>query len=690
MPRQIRETEGKEIEGTCKIRKRGCSSSSSSSLVRKYRFKRAILVGKRFGSGTPVPTWKLGMKSPPLEMQNGEFYRMTSCNKNGGGKGTSSREMTAAMAVSARKLAATLWETNGVHSPPAKAKKNLDDKKELRSREKDSQSGSLPPYLSDPFHSPVSEGIDRSRGGGGHRRRSSAAISQKLQLTEYNNLGRLDSVSNASLMEVETKPRGETPSGHIVGIKTRLKDVSNGLITSKELLKVLNRVWGLEDHHHQQHHHHPHSSTTSLVSALKLELDRARVQVDQLIQDQRCNRNEINHVMKRFAEEKEAWKSKERERIRESISSIAAELEVEKKLRRQSERLNKKLGKELADTKAHLSKALKELESEKRARDILEQVCDELASGIGEDRAEVEVMKRESEKVREEVEKEREMLHLADVLREERVQMKLSEAKYHFEEKNAAVDKLKSELEAYLRNKASKEDGEDGSPPQSGRSEELRIFLRKVGLGSHQNGGGIKVLDQGEVEDGEEHEEEEDSGESDLHSIELNMDSNSRSYAWNFDCGDGDAAAQDDDSKRSSVEVFKGRKSLSEKIQWGSICLKRGTSDGVACESGTNCHENSDGTDKGRFSDVASLARRKDNEDETKKYRSVKSLRDHISKLASVQGFASPTRQWGQSLPMQDPGSVWESPRVLLTGSTLKTRPAAGIRSEHKTSTPKQ
>ncbi|KAJ4954435.1 hypothetical protein NE237_011218 [Protea cynaroides] len=77
---------------------------------------------------------------------------------------------------------------------------------------------------------------------------------------------------------------------------------------------------------------------------------------------------------------------------------------------------------------------------------LMEEVCEALARNIGEDKAEVEELKRESAKVREEVEKEREMLQLADVLCEERVQMKLSEAKFQFEEKNAAVDKLRNEL----------------------------------------------------------------------------------------------------------------------------------------------------------------------------------------------------------------------------------------------------
>lgn len=131
------------IHESCKIRKRGCSSSSStSSKVHNYRFKRAILVGKtRRGVGsrssTPVPTWKT-----------------TSSVPRGGAVESPKYESSKSRPVSARKLAATLWEMNEMPSP-----KVMEEKKLLKGREKMRSvfSGSLPPHLSDPSHSPVSE-----------------------------------------------------------------------------------------------------------------------------------------------------------------------------------------------------------------------------------------------------------------------------------------------------------------------------------------------------------------------------------------------------------------------------------------------------------------------------------------------------------------------------------------------------
>ncbi|KAK6926537.1 hypothetical protein RJ641_008256 [Dillenia turbinata] len=583
MQRQTRKVETR-VGGRCKVRKRGGSSSSPSSILQNYRFKRAILVGKKGGSSTPVPTWKIGSKSPSP--------RIADCDA------TSLDAIKARQSnISARKLAATLWEINGIP-----LKENLEEKKKTESKNRErilnSKSLPLPQHLSDPSHSPVSERLHQGRGVISHRRRASD-VSQKLQLTNYT-FGGLDSFGNTSLMEIENHCRGHTTTRDTMGTKTLLKNVGKSLATSKELLKALNHIWRMEEQN---------SSSMTLVAALRAEIDRARIQVEQLIQDQRSSRHEINCLMNHFAEEKSAWKRRERDRIQGAIESIARELEIEKKLRRQTERLNKKLGKELADTKASMLKVVKELESERRTKEILEQVCDELARGVGEDRAEFEELKRESAKVRDEVEKEREMLQLADVLREERVQMKLSEAKYQFEEKNAAVEKLRKQLESYLGNKINRENGDEDT--LNSGSGGYGAYLMKNHPGSCQNGE-VEYDDDDDdraVAEGEEREGE-DSADSDLHSIELNMDNISKSYKWIYSCRDGDPGQED--SKRSSVdEMFKGRKSLSEKVQWGSISLTKGNSNSVQLESTTKTQGNTDTLDQERSSEPTLQRQRK-------------------------------------------------------------------------------
>ncbi|XP_024037801.1 myosin-9 isoform X2 [Citrus clementina] len=614
-----------------KIRKRGCSSSASStsSIVQNYRFKRAILIGKRGGGGgsaTPVPTWRL-MRTTPSSV----LRAIDSQSEYGGFVNKAKQHQLqlqqqhqhSQQPVSARKLAATLWEMNEMPSPKLRETSGggggYDERRirrEARARERERErvtrslhSGSLPPHLSDPSHSPVSE--------------------------------------------VETRSRAQTPSGSTVGVKTRLKDVSNALTTSKELLKIINRMWGQEDRP---------SSSMSLVSALHAELERARLQVNQLIQEQRSDQSEISYLMKCFAEEKAAWKNKEREVVGAAIESIAGELEVERKLRRRFESLNKKLGKELAETKHSLLKAVKDLDTEKRARVVIEQVCDELARDINDDKSEVEELKRESAIALEEVEKERGMMQVADVLREERAQIKLSEAKYQLEEKNAAVDKLRSQLEVFLGTKKAKEKGR--SSVNQPTSEEIAAYLSRSHFGSNPTEENDDI--DGEVEDGVEYEE--DSAESDLHSIELNMDNNNKIYNWAYAPG----AALDSRKVPFDEEEIKGRKSTSGKLSKRSTTLQRSISDGVDWGSQAERLQNAgDDLHWGRQSDLDKQAQVLGYGDEMHGYKSAKGLKDQLlssSRIGASRVYASPTR------PLRDHGNAAHERPPMVPAGVSKSR----------------
>ncbi|KAL8501109.1 hypothetical protein ACS0TY_020611 [Phlomoides rotata] len=597
MPRQNLNLDGKVGGRKCKVRKRGCSSSSSSSLVQNYRLKRAFLVGKRVGSTTPVPKWKM-MSSKSPSMENDKAFKYLAAVKGG--------DKAKELSISARKLAATLWEIDGLPSPRVK-REDVEIVRKERILES-SRLGSTALVLSHLIRTPVSEIMDQPKMPA--HRRGASACSHKL-LTADSDLRSTKSPRNYMVEVDQIQNHARSPCRQIVGTKNRLKDVYNGLITSKELLKVMSRVCRLEEQN---------STSLSLFSALKFELDRACIQVCKLIQEQRTKGSEIDNLLRRLEEEKMLWKLKEQDRIRRAITSIGEELEVERKLRKQTERLNKKLGRELAETKACLSKKSGEVESEKRAREILEQVCDELARGIGEDRAEVEEMKRRSAKVCEEVEKEREMLQLADVLREERVQMKLAEAKYQFEEKNEVVDKLRNELEAYLKSKKGEEQG-DGSPNYD-KIKELEKYLRETLPNSyeHQDEKTDDVIaviedddDDDDDDDDEEDEDEDDSGDSDLHSIVLNMDDLSKSFKWK------------NGSKRNSVDKSKGRKSISEKM---------------------NKQETIDEFDKRGLFEFSSKPWKKDVE-EIERYNMIKDLRDHIVSSSKIVS--------SQELPQNDP-----------------------------------
>ncbi|KAK4719784.1 hypothetical protein R3W88_018122 [Solanum pinnatisectum] len=507
------------------------------------------------------------------------------------------------LSVSARKLASTLWETK------------LKDLEEMGWKERVSKLGSAALQ----FHVPVSERMERSKVSS-HRRR-------KLTKADLSN-------QNGCSIELDrTQNYGQTLSRH------HLKDVCHGLTTCKELLQVLSHVWNLKDQK---------STCSSLFAAINTELDWLCDEVSKSIHEHRHNHTEVDVLLQKFEEEKMAWKVKEQDKIHTAITSVAREFKIEKKLRKQTERLNKKLGRELADTKASLSKAVKELEGEKRDRDILEQVCDELARGLGEDRAEMEELKRQSAKIREEVEMEQKILQLADVMREERVQMKLSEAKYQFEEKHAVADKLRNELEAYLRSKKGQEQGCDSLNYET--INELERHFREALPSTHhyqdKEKADVEILDK--EEDGEEG----DSTDSDLHSIELNMGDNSKSHQW---C----TSLQNDPNRLLVSDKNKGRRSISEKFPVQSTSLERETSDGIEWEFCVGEKENVNTIDRGISNflnnggtpEFSSQAWKKDHADETERCKMIKNLCDRIfsaSRITASQGFSGPTKNCSQ------------------------------------------
>lgn len=442
--------------------------------------------------------------------------------------------------MSARKLGNALWELNNTASP--RIPKDLQERRlmtEINTRDRTSGSsmaGCLLHRLSDSAHNPISEMCNRSRTSG--HRRMLPLVHHKFHCQDKIHAA-VDSQSKGSLMENEACFQGRAPRSSLVGSKNCLKDLQNGLVTSKELVKILIRFGGIGK---QQ------TSAISLATALYCELDQALVQVVQLIQAKNSDHGENSHLVRQFVEEKEAWNGKKQEGIRVAVQSMIEEVKNEKKLRRKAERMNEKLIMEMAQMKASLANAGKELESERRTREMIEQVCSEMLRGIGDNKTEVEEMKRESAKIREELQKEREMLQLADEWREERVQMKLSEAKHQFEEKNAAVDQLRFELEAFLAATGR----EDLVNAQRDAADSLDSDCqRRMVHPSRSNMATYPTMDRrvaGEEEDQEESDGT-DSEDSDLHTLELNVNNNNNGYSWRYA-----SAATGDESKLASTK----------------------------------------------------------------------------------------------------------------------------------------
>ncbi|KAJ9153781.1 hypothetical protein P3X46_027184 [Hevea brasiliensis] len=199
-------------------------------------------------------------------------------------------------------------------------------------------------------------------------------------------------------------------------------------------------------------------SAVSVVSALEAELEHARTHIQELEAERRSSKKKLEHFLKKVSEERAAWRSREHEKIRVFIDDIKTDLNHERKNRQRLEIVNSKLVNELAEAKVSAKRFMLDYEKERKARELVEEVCDELAKEIGEDKAEVEALKRESLKLQEEVNEERKMLQMAEVWREERVQMKLVDAKVLLEEKYSQMNRLVADLENFLRSRSAAPD----------------------------------------------------------------------------------------------------------------------------------------------------------------------------------------------------------------------------------------
>lgn len=223
------------------------------------------------------------------------------------------------------------------------------------------------------------------------------------------------------------------------------------LKTSDEVCQIYNQMKRLDEQ----------VRAVSMVSALEAELEQARIRIQELETERRSSKKKLEHFLRKVNEEKASWRSREHEKIRVFIDDMKGDLNRERKNRQRIEILNSKLVNELADAKLLAKRYMQDFEKERKARELIEEVCDELAKEIGEDKAEVEALKRESMKLREEVEEDRKMLQTAEVWREERVQMKLIDAKVALEDKYSQMNKLVTDLEKFLRSRSVAPDEKD-------------------------------------------------------------------------------------------------------------------------------------------------------------------------------------------------------------------------------------
>ncbi|CAM0151653.1 unnamed protein product [Urochloa decumbens] len=190
------------------------------------------------------------------------------------------------------------------------------------------------------------------------------------------------------------------------------------------------------------HHHHP----SPLMEA---ELEKARCHISDLEEERRVTSRRLERFLRKLREEKASWKARVKDKARHAVAA----LREERAHRRQLEQANAKLTREAAEARKLARQQAQSYEAERKAREVMEEACSELTREVEEDQAEVELLRRECLRMREEMEEERRMLQMAEVWREERVQMKLSDAKLALQTKYDHLAQLQAQMEAFLRNK---------------------------------------------------------------------------------------------------------------------------------------------------------------------------------------------------------------------------------------------
>ncbi|EOA26994.1 hypothetical protein CARUB_v10023089mg [Capsella rubella] len=319
---------------------------------------------RRAAPSTPPPTWRLEF-SPP--------HRVGASSA-----AVETKEFLTNPEVSVRKLCADLWETEQFRQRIGLRR--------CRRRDSDVVSPSCGP-LHD--HQPPSRGS--------LRRQIVATCDHGLVRRNGDLLQPISpaSCTSSSLEVVMRRPAFSQTGSSVV------KSASYGLGSSTKLLKVLNRIWSLEEQN---------TANMSLVRALKMELDECRAEI-----------KEVQQREKQSDRRGRKLKEEEAKEVKGVFRSMKKDLDDERKIRKQSETLHRKLTREVCEAKHCLSKALKDLEKERQERVVVENLCDEFAKAVKdyEDKARrVGNKSPMSDKV---------IVQIAEVWNDQRLQMKLEE-----------------------------------------------------------------------------------------------------------------------------------------------------------------------------------------------------------------------------------------------------------------------
>ncbi|XP_027352558.1 uncharacterized protein At5g41620-like isoform X3 [Abrus precatorius] len=437
------------------------SKKKEELMVEKWK-----LVGKRGCPSTPPPTWRLEFPSK----QNGN-------NKNVVQEFLNFPTST----LSARKLCAKLWEIQPHQLAPLPTMSKPGIRLRSHFHHRRDNLLQLSKHMSQTPHSPPHQ----TASGRGLRRHVQTSLVHHRRSVKRNDrtLQPVSPASYSSSMQVEAY--NHINPIHSLEFKGRIRESSHSPESSKELLKVLNHIWCLEEQH---------ASNISVVKALKLELNLSRTQVKELRQEKQLDKLEMENLTKQITENKFVRKNKEHDKIEAAIQSVKEEIEDERRLRKHSESLHRRLARELSEVKYSFSSSLRDLGKERKTRILLENLCDDFAKGIRDCEHELRSLMHNAEKGQVKGDNiDRLILHLSEAWLEERKQMNQVQAGSDLLEIDSIVDKLGVDIETFLRAKRSVNLRRYGNSSSKKLKEiypcshSLDSFLQKEGISALHN-----------------------------------------------------------------------------------------------------------------------------------------------------------------------------------------------------------
>ncbi|CAN6251061.1 unnamed protein product [Urochloa humidicola] len=445
----------------------GGSGSAREPVPLRLRLGKAR---RRAGAGTPASSWKMEDEGAPAA---GAATALVAARRS-------------SASASARQLGASLWE---IHDVAREARR--------RSRIRPPRGGR---GIATGREGGGAEELDQpqSSGGIGRHLADSSLKHHKLHQERSHRIQPFSPASFTSSVGESNVNQTISPTRSL-NIMGRSMRAGYGLQTSTELLKVLNRIWSLEEQH---------TANLSVVNGLRLELQQAQTHIQELMQERRRYRHEVSSLMRQLSENKLVRKNKDNGKIDTVLHSLQGELEDERRLRRHSEDLHRKLGKELSEIKSAFLKAVKNLEREKKGNRLLEDLCDQFAMGIRNYDEELRVVKQRNVK-NYELNFDKSVLHISEAWLDERMQMQNIAVKENLAHGTSITERLSSEIEAFLLSKRV------GSSKNNEKHMNDSTRLRRQSLESVHLNGATSAPQLAEDDD--------DSVASDLHCFELNM-----------------------------------------------------------------------------------------------------------------------------------------------------------------------